>query len=145
MLSRACLVLAAAVCAVPAAVAAEAEEEILAAEERWATAVKARDLEALGALLHPDMFYAHSSGIVESKQQYVGNFASGAARYDVIDYERTSVTRFGDSAIAHSRVAMKGQSPNGPFDVYLMMIHVWVRGGEGWQLAAHQTTRLERP
>jgi ketosteroid isomerase-like protein len=145
MLPRVCVFLVAALCAGRPAVAADAESEILEAEKSWAAAVKALDLDALGAMLHEDMFYAHSTGKVDSRKQYLDNFATGAARYDVIDYEQTKVTLLGDAAIGHSRVAMKGQSPDGPFDVYLMMIHVWVRWDDGWQLAAHQTTRLERP
>ena len=51
--------------------------------------------------------------------------------------------RFGDAAVAHSRVVMRGDSPTGVFNSRLMMIHVWVEEGGQWRLAAHQTTKLE--
>ena len=49
-----------------------------------------------------------------------------------------------EAAIVHSIVVMKGTNPAGPFDNRLMMIHTWVKSGDNWQLAAHQTTQLER-
>jgi ketosteroid isomerase-like protein len=127
------------------ALSADASEaDILAAEKAWSAAVVGRDFPALDARLHEELIYSHSTGLIESKAEYVGKLRDGVARYDVIDYERTNVKLFGDSAVAHSIVTMKGQSGDTAFDAYLVMIHVWVEGGDGWQLAAHQTTALSR-
>jgi hypothetical protein len=38
---------------------------------------------------------------------------------------------------------MHGTNQNGPFDDQLLMIHVWVKVNGSWQLAAHQTTKLQ--
>jgi ketosteroid isomerase-like protein len=127
-----------------AAPSTASEADVLAAEQAWAAAVVGRDVAALDACLHEELIYAHSTGVVESKPEYFGKLRDGVARYDVIDYERTTVKLFGDAAVAHSVVSMKGQSGDTPFDVHLIMIHVWVKGAAGWQLAAHQTTPLNR-
>ena len=67
---------------------------------------------------------------------------SFCARYDGIEHHKTTVREHGDSAVAHSIVRMHGENASGPFDNRLMMIHVWVKDGGAWRLAAHQTTRL---
>jgi ketosteroid isomerase-like protein len=125
-----------------AAPAPASEAEILAAEKSWAESVVGRDMAALDAILHEQLIYSHSTGVVESTAEYAGSLRDGVARYDVIDHERTDVRLFGDAAVAHSVVTMKGKSGDSDFDVHLIMIHVWVKGEKGWQLAAHQTTRL---
>lgn len=134
-----------ALCAVVLAPPATASEaEVRAAEKAWSEAVVGGDWAALDGVLHDELIYSHSTGAVDDRASYFGNLKSGVARYDVIDYERTTVKVFSDSAVTHSIVHMKGQSGDTPFDVNLIMMHVWVKGEGGWRLAAHQTTPLNR-
>jgi hypothetical protein len=37
---------------------------------------------------------------------------------------------------------MKGVAATGAFESDMMMLHVWVKRGGNWQLAAHQTCRV---
>jgi len=124
--------------------ASASEAEILAAEKGWSEAVVGRDIPTLDGYLHEALIYSHSTGLVESRAEYFGKLRDGVTRYDVIDYERTTVRLLGDAAVAHSIVTMKGQSGDTAFDAHLVMMHVWIRGEKGWQLAAHQTTPLAR-
>lgn len=122
---------------------AQAEQEVRQAESDWAAAVVAQDYAKLDEIFGAGLLYAHSTGVVESKSVYMDNLRTGAARYDALNHESTQVRVYGDTAIAHSIVVMQGVSATGPFHQRLMMIHVWVHEGGRWQLAAHQTTRLE--
>jgi ketosteroid isomerase-like protein len=124
------------------ALGAGAEDEIKAAEKTWTQAVVKRDQAALGRLLHDQLIYAHSTGIVESKSEYLGKLSAGTQRYDGIDYEAMTVKVHGDSAVVQGTVRMRGATKGEPFDNRLMVLHVWVKSGRSWQLAAHQTTRL---
>lgn len=130
--------------AVASATAAPAEEELRQAEKAWATAVTQRDWTALERLLHDELIYAHSTGVIETKGQYVGRLRAGAQRYDRIEHERMTVKMHGSAAVVHSIVRMTGEADKRPFDNRLMMMHLWVRGPGGWQLAAHQTTELKK-
>ena len=123
--------------------AAEAEDEVRNAEKDWAAAVVARDYDALAQILGDQLVYAHSTGVVEGKSEYVGKLRSGAQRYDGIEHHSTIVRAYADAAVAHSKVRMTGQSGSEAFDNQLMMMHLWVKQGGKWRLAAHQTTRLE--
>jgi ketosteroid isomerase-like protein len=124
------------------ALGAPADEEVRAAEKEWAAAVVARDFTKLEQVLGAKLIYAHSTGAVEGKQEYLKRLHSGAQKYDAIEFEKTAVNFYGDTAVAHSHLTMRGVSNGAPFDHKLMMMHLWVKAGGGWQLAAHQTTRL---
>jgi ketosteroid isomerase-like protein len=124
------------------ALAADSEQAVKDAEKAWASAVAARDFNALDALLGDKLIYAHSTGVVETKQEYVGKMKAGTQKYDRITHENMRVVPYGDTAVAHSTVRMTGTNAQGPFDNKLMMIHVWAKDSEKWQLVAHQTTRL---
>jgi ketosteroid isomerase-like protein len=126
------------------AFAAGPADEIVAAEKAWATAVTSDDFDTLEKVLSEDVIYAHSTGVIESKSQYLGKLKGGTQKYEVIDHKKTTVKPFGDAAAAHSIVVMQGTNANGPFDHRLMMMHLWVKKDGQWRLAAHQTTRLTR-
>jgi len=123
-------------------VRAAGDDALEAAEKGWANAVVKGDIAALGKILADDLIYAHSTGVVESKSEYLGKLKGGAQKYDVIEHQSMTVKAYGDAAVVHSRVRMAGKNVSGPFDHRLMMLHVWVKRGGAWQLAAHQTTRL---
>ena len=119
-------------------------DEIVDVEKRWAAAVVALDFAALDKIYHDDLIYAHSTGIIETKAQYMAKLKSGKQKYTAIEYGETTVRREGDAAVAHSIVTMKGTSAAGPFDNRLMMIHTWFNSGGSWRLVAHQTTQLPK-
>jgi ketosteroid isomerase-like protein len=121
---------------------AAGEDEVSATEKAWAAAVVAQDFAKLDQFLSADLIYAHSTGAVESKDEYLKRLHSGAQKYDAIEYEKTAVHVYGDSAVAHSHLTMRGVSNGTPFNNKLMMMHVWVKTGGRWQLTAHQTTQL---
>lgn len=122
--------------------AAPPEAEIRAAEARWAEAVKGRDVTALEGLYDAELIYAHSTGVVETKGQYMERLRGGKQRYDDVRIEKTQVALHGAAAVALSFVRMRGKSDERLFDDHLMMTHVWVKKGGAWKLAAHQTTKL---
>lgn len=125
-----------------ACAAAAPDEAILQAERGWAKAVIARDIAVLGKIYTPELIYAHSSGKVETLRMYLDRIEQGKQRYDDIRFEKHLIRLYGDAAVSHSIVRMKGKNDSGLFDDHLMMIHLWVKQGGAWRLAAHQTTKL---
>ncbi len=121
---------------------AAADDAIQAIEKEWGAAVVAHDYAKLDRILSDDLIYAHSTGNVESKQEYVQRLRSGAQKYDAIEYENITVHLYGETAVAHSHLTMRGTSNGKPFNDRLMMMNVWVNRGGHWQLVAHQTTKL---
>ncbi len=125
-----------------AGVALAQQPDILAAERTWVQAITTRDAAVLAKILDDQLIYAHATGIVDTKQEYIAKVTSGRQKYEGVDHESTDVRLFGDTAVVHARMHMWGVNPAGKFDDRLMMMHVWVKKGGAWQLVAHQTARL---
>ena len=120
------------------------EDEVRQAEMAWVAAVKANDFAKLESYLAPDLIYTHSTGIIEDKAAYLKALKSGNQKYDEIAHSNLRIKAYGgDTGVVTARVRMTGQSKGNPFDNQLLMMHVWVKQGGRWQLAAHQTTRLQ--
>ena len=122
--------------------ASAADDDLRAVEKSWAAALVARDAAALEKMYAPDLIYAHATGKVENKAQYLERLKGGKQRYDSVTHESTQVVRYGDSAVTHSIARMTGRNDSGPFDDHLMIIHMWVKQDGTWRLAAHQTTKI---
>jgi ketosteroid isomerase-like protein len=119
-----------------------ADDEIRAADQKWAAALKSRDTAVLDRMYTPGLIYAHASGVVEDKPKYLERLKSGKQRYDTVQIESTKIVPYGDSAVSHSIVRTIGVNDKGPFNDHVMMMHVWVKQGGEWRLAAHQTTKI---
>lgn len=119
-----------------------AEDDIRAADRRWAEAVRKSDTAALENMYTSGLIYAHATGTVEDKATYIGRLKSGKQRYDSVQIESTKIVTYGDSAVSHSVVRTIGVNDKGPFNDHVMMMHVWVKQGGSWRLAAHQTTKI---
>ncbi|HUQ90556.1 MAG TPA: nuclear transport factor 2 family protein [Bryobacteraceae bacterium] len=124
------------------ALAATPEEEIRAAEKKWADAVVARDYAALDKIYTPALIYAHSTGAIENRQKYMDRLKSGAQKYDGITQESIQIVPYGDSVVSHTILRMTGSNASGPFNNRVMAMHLWVKQNGAWRLAAHQTTLL---
>jgi ketosteroid isomerase-like protein len=122
--------------------AQSATEEIRKAEMSWVAAVQKNDLSALGQILANDLVYTHSTGIVESKSEYLSKLKSGAQKYASIEHSDLKIQDYGNAGVLTATVRMTGATKGVPFDNKLRVIHVWVKQGGNWKLAAHQTTRL---
>ena len=122
--------------------ASAADDDLRAAEKSWGAALVARDGAALERIYTPELIYAHSTGKVENKAQYLERLKGGKQRYDTVTHESIQIARYGDAAVTHSIARMTGRNDSGPFDDHLMVIHMWVKQGGAWRLAAHQTTKI---
>ncbi|MBI4874368.1 MAG: nuclear transport factor 2 family protein [Acidobacteria bacterium] len=126
-----------------AGVASGQEADIRAAEAAWAKAVVAKDAASLGRLLGDQLIYGHSTGVVDTKSDYIGKLNSGRQKYAGIEHQSMTVKMHGNTAIVNARVHMWGVNPDGKFDDQLMMLHVWLKTGPAWQLVGHQTSKLK--
>lgn len=125
-----------------AGLASGQEAQVRAAERAWAKAVTTSDAAALQKLLGDQLIYSHSTGVVDSKTDYISKIESGRQKYEGVDHQEMTVRLYGTTAVVHSRVRMWGINPSGKFDDRLMMLHVWLKLGGQWRLVAHQTTKL---
>jgi hypothetical protein len=126
----------------PAFAAGAAEKGVLAAMDAWKEAMLKKDQAALDKLFHPDLSYAHSSALVETKAQAIPHIVNGAG-WEKIELADTTVRLQGNVAILNGKVDMyeRGKGTDKGSISKLVMLSVWVRGAHGWQMIARQAVR----
>ena len=116
--------------------AAEARKAV----DAFIAAVRKNDIATVSSFLADDLVYTHSTGIVETKQQYLAKLKTGDQKYASIDFINPKIRAFGDTVVINTQTRMTGASKGVPFDNMLFLMHVWVKQGGAWKLVAHQTT-----
>ncbi len=82
------------------------KEQITALYEAMYKAMMAKDTVALGKLLSDDSVMVHMTGHRQSKQEYLGEIASGVLNYYSVETDSLDITVNGETArmIGRSRV-----------------------------------------
>ena len=109
--------------------------------DAFIAAVKKNDIGGVSNFLADDLVYTHSTGIVESKQEYLAKLKAGHQKYTAIELIDPKIRTFGDTAVINTQARMTGATKGVPFDNTLFLMQVWVKQGGSWKLVAHQTTR----
>ena len=121
----------------------KSEQEVRQAIEKYRTALLRRDTAALEKIWADDYIFVNASGDVLTKAQRLANAKSGATTLDSINAEENITVRvYQNSAVATSRVTIKGQYGGQPTSGQYRSTHVWVKGPIGWQLVSNQLTTL---
>ena len=116
---------------------------VLAAEEQRYRAMVEADLAALDRLCADELSYAHSSGVRDTKQQYLGKVRSGYYRYLDVEHPVERVEVVGDTAIVVGRMTADLIVDGMPKSIDNLALAVWVRSADGgWRLLAYAPTRL---
>ena len=142
-LSTLVLVLAALAALAPRpAAAGEAEKAVAAAHDKRIAATIAGDPAALGALMTDDLSYTHSSGVTESKAEFLAGLKSGKYLYREITPRERRIRVHGDSAIVSgpAHIAIEPGGKRTEIDLYFS--EVYVKQGGRWLMALWQSTRL---
>ena len=123
----------------------KSEQEVRQMIEKYRTTLLKRDASALEKIWADDYVFVTASGDVLTKAQRLENIKSGATTLDSIKEEEEIIVRvYQNSAVATSRVAIKGKYSGQPVSGQYRSTHVWVKGPTGWQLVANQLTPLPR-
>src|SRR2546423_7375964 len=118
------------------------EKEVMAAMDAWKQATIKKDGAALEKLLHPDLTYSHSSAMNQSKAEVITAVTTGKSSAEAIDFADTTVRVYGKTALVKGKVDITNSADGKSTTAHLNILHVWVKGPQGWQLVARQATRL---
>lgn len=116
--------------------------EVLAAEDRRYRAMLDADLDALERLLADEVSYAHSSGVRDTKAEYLAKVRSGYYVYRRIDHPVERIEVVGDSAVVVGRMTADLDVDGQPKTIDNLSLAVWVRRDGTWQLLGYAPTRL---
>ena len=116
------------------------ENEILSLEQRRFRAIGAGDAGELDRLLHRDLKYTHSSGVVDGKASYLRGVTEKLWDYQSITTGSETVSIHGDTALVHCRLRIDLKVRDVQKHVDSLALTVWVKDEGRWQVAAVHST-----
>jgi ketosteroid isomerase-like protein len=130
-----------AACAARAPAAAATLDTVVAIERARLAALQANDLQALEAVLAPDLRYCHSTGVCETRAQFLDALRSGQMRYRRIEVLALEPRAAGAAVLIHGRLDLEVESRGTLIPMQLVYTDVYAQRAGRWQLIAWQSTR----
>ena len=118
------------------------EAAVNAAVNALTTAMLQADAAALGRLVADQLSYGHSSGLLETKAQFIDVIASKKTIYKSISLSEPSTTIAGDNAIVRHIFTNTTETGGKTGTISVGILQVWQRQADGWKLLARQAFRL---
>jgi hypothetical protein len=102
------------------------EKEVLAAMDSWKQATMKKDKAALEKLLH----------------EVIKSVTTGPSTVEAITFTNNTVRVYGNTALVKGKVDITNKTDGKATTANLDILHVWLKGSQGWQLVARQAVRL---
>ena len=118
------------------------EKEILALEEKRFAAMIAGDIKALESMVHDQLLYTHSSGVVDGKASLLDSIKSGRVRYRRAICSEQKVRLFGDVALTTGRASIEAEIGGQMKSLELLFLNAWTKTPQGWKFVAWQSTPM---
>ena len=118
-------------------------EHVQQVEKQRFAAMTKPDLAALGQMLADELYYCHSTGEVQTKQQLLDAIRSNQMRYSAIELREFQARMYGDVALGSGLATVHASMGGGPLmtmELRYADAYIW-RDGR-WQLLSWQSTRL---
>jgi ketosteroid isomerase-like protein len=109
------------------------------AAKGWTDAAVKQDAAGLARFLADDLQYAHAGGQTQTKEEYIAAVMKGPPRYESFTFSDVAVRFYGDAAVLTGFVDVKMM---GRENFRVRTLQVYTQKNGHWQMAAHQSTRL---
>jgi hypothetical protein len=119
-----------------------AEQALREAEQKRFDAMVANDSAALGRALADELTYAHSTGVLQTKAEFLKDLAAGTMRYKQIAVLEQDFRMHGAIGIINGVIRVSVNMAGTDREFSLRYTDVYVRRSGRWQLLAWQSTRL---
>jgi ketosteroid isomerase-like protein len=120
-------------------------KEVMAASDAWKLAMMKKDPAGLQKLLHEDLIYSHSSGMVQTKADVIKATTTGKGVIEAMDFSETTVRVYGNMALIRANLDMRNATDGKATVSHTNCLHVWLKGPTGWQMVSRQATQLSPP
>lgn len=100
------------------------------------------DSLALDKLILNNLSYGHSSGKIETKQQFMQSLLSGSSDFVDINLTDQTVTIQNKTALVRHTLNAKTNDKNVPGNVKLNILLVWSKEKAGWKLLGRQAIKV---
>ena len=120
----------------------KSQKQVLTAMDAWKQAMIQRDRSVLESLYDPRLVYCHSNGKHENKVEAIEAVVNGKDRMESIEIADTSVSVYGNTALVQCKMILRMTSDGKPTILNLDVLHVWIKSGSRWRMAARHSARL---
>ncbi|RZK64263.1 MAG: nuclear transport factor 2 family protein [Pedobacter sp.] len=100
------------------------------------------DSLALDKLILNNLSYGHSSGKIETKQQFMQSLLSGSSDFVDINLTDQTVTIQNKTALVRHTLNAKTNDKNVPGNVKLNILLIWSKEKAGWKLLGRQAVKV---
>lgn len=118
------------------------ETAVSNAVEKLRTAMVSGERAALDAVAAEQLSYGHSSGLIETKAQFVEKIASGQSDFVSIEFKNQTISISKNTAIVRHELHAVTNDNNKPGEVHLKILLIWQKQGKEWKLLARQAVRI---
>jgi len=134
------LLLAAATVVSAATPDARTEKEIMAAMQAYKQGIIKKDAAGLSKVLSDDLVYTHSSNLHQDKAALLESLKGEAITEDIV-FKDLKVQVYGNTAVVVGDVDFHMKTGGAQTVNKLNVLHVLVKGPQGWQLVARQAVK----
>jgi len=116
--------------------------DIVALEKSRCVAMCKNDMQALESLLHKDLYFCHSNGVIDDRAAYLLKMSQGRIVYQSITWQDQIVTLLGDGALLVGRMTSMVSVDGISKRLDNRVIQAWVETDGEWRLRHFQSTPL---
>jgi hypothetical protein len=120
----------------------EGEKKVADAVESLRKAMVDPDKGVLDKLTAEDLSYGHSSGAVQTKQEFIEALTSGKSDFVSIELNGQTVKIVGNNAIVRHILSAVTNDGGKPGTTKLSVLMVWQQQKGEWKLLARQATKV---
>ncbi|WP_235736668.1 nuclear transport factor 2 family protein [Nocardioides alcanivorans] len=102
---------------------------------RWGALLDG-DTAALEQLMHDDLAYTHSNGLVDTRTEFLTRLTSGQLRYADIETSDQSIRIHADTTVVTGHAVLTTGSTESRLITPIRYTAVWARTSDGWRHVA---------
>lgn len=122
----------------------DAQSELIAIEESIAASVLKLDFDLLDSVYADDFVFLHSTGVVETKADWLSFLRENPAFYSYRNVDDIHVELHDDVAVTNGRIHIKTTSDDPDRKEFVVWyIRVYQNRDNRWQLISHRSVRQQ--
>lgn len=125
-----------------AAQVAKGEQDLRKLDDQRIAALIQNDFPKLEEIMSDDFTYTHSSGQVQTKAEFLGDFKSGKRAFKSLQQEDVQVRFYGNAALVTGRCTLTGSNGGKDFVLPMRFTEIYANNNGKWQWILWQSTRL---
>jgi len=118
------------------------ETEVEAAVTKLTKLMVTPDSSALDKLILTNLSYGHSSGKIQTKQEFLHSLLSGESDFVDINLTDQTVILQNKTALVRHTLSAKTNDKNVPGNVKLYILLIWSKEKAGWKLLGRQAVKV---